>query len=116
MSKRGEGLSPKERIRLQRDFDRIFKKGKKIWVDKYLLIIFAPNDLTYRRVGIIVSSKVGTAVERNRVKRVLRAVFRRNKDLFPENSDIVLIANPSIKNLDYWKILQLLQEKLKSNG
>jgi ribonuclease P protein component len=109
---RKERLSKKERLTLNRDFERVFKEGKKIWIDRYLLIIYTPNKFGYRRLGLVVSSKLGKACERNRVKRLLREVFRRNKELFPESSDLVIIPHPSIKNMDYWKILKILKSYL----
>ncbi len=107
-----EGLSKKERLTLNRDFERIFKEGKKIWIDKYLLIIYTPNSLGYRRIGLIVSSKIGKACERNKVKRLLREIFRRNKELFPESSDLIFIPHPNIKKVDYWKLLEILKLSL----
>lgn len=110
-----EGLSKKERLSLNRDFKRVLEEGKKIWVDKYLLIIYCPNNLTYRRVGTIVSSKVGRAVERNKVKRILRTLFRKNKDLFPERADIIMIPHPRIKNLSYDELQKLIKLTLGSS-
>ncbi|MFN3921721.1 MAG: ribonuclease P protein component [Caldimicrobium sp.] len=109
-----EGLSKKERLSLNKDFARIFKEGEKLWIDKYLLIIYCPNELPFRRLGLIVSSKVGKAVERNKVKRILRELFRRNKDIFPENSDIVMIASPKIKEIPFERLLSLVKEYLSS--
>lgn len=110
-----EGLSKKERLSLNRDFKRVLEEGKKIWVDKYLLIIYCPNNLTYRRVGTIVSSKVGRAAERNKVKRILRTLFRKNKDLFPERADIIFIPHPRIKNLRYDGLQKLIKLTLGSS-
>lgn len=110
-----EGLSKKERLSLNRDFKRVLEEGKKIWVDKYLLIVYCPNNLTYRRVGTIVSSKVGRAVERNKVKRILRTLFRKNKDLFPERADIIMIPHPRIKNLSYDELKKLIRLTLGSS-
>ena len=43
------------------------------------------------RLGVTVTRKVGNAVQRNRIKRVVREVFRRNRDLFPP-ADVVFVA------------------------
>jgi ribonuclease P protein component len=51
-----------------------------------------------------VTKKVGTAVERNRVKRLVREVFRRNRDLFPEAMDVVCIAKKGAPELDYQRV------------
>lgn len=109
-----EGLSKKERLSLNRDFKRVLAEGRKIWVDKYLLIIYCPNNLTYRRLGTIVSSKVGGAVERNKVKRILRTLFRKNKDFFPDKADIIMIPHPAIRNLSYDELQKLIRNTLWS--
>ena len=110
-----EGLSKKERIRKNREFERVFKEGKKIWVDKLVLIIYAPNDLGFRRLGIVVSKKVGKATKRNKLKRWIREVFRRNKDWFPESSDIIIIPHPSLLEKSYHELLEGIKKKLLSS-
>lgn len=112
MSLKKEGLSKKERLTLNRDFERVFKEGKKIWIDKYLLIIYTHNNLEFRRLGLVVSSKIGKPHERNKVKRLLREIFRKNKELFPVSADLIIIPHPNVKNLDYWKLLKILKAHL----
>lgn len=109
-----EGLSKKELLCLNKDFTRVLKEGQKLWIEKYLLIIYCPNQLSFRRLGLIVSSKVGKAVERNKVKRILRELFRKNKDIFPENTDIVMIASPKLKEISYEELLSLAKEYLST--
>lgn len=46
----------------------------------------------HARLGIVVTKKLGSAVRRNRIKRVMREVFRRHRELFPSASDVVAIA------------------------
>jgi ribonuclease P protein component len=47
------------------------------------------------RLGLTVSRKVGPAVRRNRIKRLLREAFRTDRALFPERADVVVIAKDS---------------------
>jgi ribonuclease P protein component len=53
------------------------------------------------RFGVTVGKKVGVAVVRNRIKRVLREVFRREKALFPADCEVVLVARHGAERLDY---------------
>ena len=55
------------------------------------------------------TKKVGTAVQRNRVKRVVREVFRRNRSLFPAGFDVVFIAKRDAAGVDYDEVLAEVQ-------
>ncbi len=57
-----------------------------------------------------VSRKVGGAVQRNRVKRLLRGYFRLNKDRFPQGHDIVFIAKPESTTLDFGTLTEELSK------
>ena len=58
----------------------------------YLVLYARPNRSTTNRVGVTVSKKLGCAVVRNRVRRRLREVYRRNEALFTPGWDIVVVA------------------------
>ena len=59
------------------------------------------------------TKKVGTAVQRNRIKRVVREVFRRNRQLFPHSHDLVFIAKRGATDIDYGSLLAELQRAAK---
>jgi ribonuclease P protein component len=66
---------PKQnRILNRNDFDRIVENGSKVVSSR--LVVIALNNVSSSRLGLIVSKKVGNAVERNRVKRMVREAFR----------------------------------------
>lgn len=109
-----ERLSSKERLKKDKEFQIVFREGKKIWINSILLIIYKPNDLNYRRLGIVVSKKIRKANQRNKVKRRVRELFRRNKDLFPENCDIIIIPHPNLLNFKYRDFVGVVKEKLLS--
>jgi ribonuclease P protein component len=48
-------------------------------------------------------------VSRNRVKRLVREVFRRNRPLFPEGTDLVIVAKKGAPTLSYEQVLQEMQ-------
>ena len=79
---------PAERIRQRADFKRIYELGRRLQ-GKYSTIFLIPNELGFGRLGIAATRKLGGAVERNRAKRLIREVFRRNK--IAQGFDIVVV-------------------------
>jgi ribonuclease P protein component len=66
-----------------------------------LVALALPNALRATRLGITVSSKVGNAVTRNRIRRRLREIFRRHRAAVPQGIDVVLIATARAKNAKF---------------
>ena len=81
-------LRPNERIRRRAEYLQIYDRGVKTH-GRYLTLFTLSNGLPVGRLGIAATRKLGGAVERNRAKRLIREVFRRNK-LAP-GFDIVVI-------------------------
>ena len=84
------GLPKGERIYLKEDFKKILDTGKKVQI-KGFTFWCKPNlgEASKPQIGIIVSKKLGSAVERNRCKRLLREAFRLNKHLL-KNAAILI--------------------------
>ena len=80
-------------MRTTGEFQRVYRSGRRHWGDGFALIAL-PNALEYNRLGISVHRKAGNAVRRNRIKRLIREVFRLNRDLFPAAADVVLTIRP----------------------
>lgn len=60
-------------------------------------LIFMSNGLPGSRLGISVHRVVRGAVRRNRIKRMIREVFRLRRDLFPQGCDIVFTVSPDFR-------------------
>ncbi len=99
-----ETLGPQERIRKRKDFLSLYKKGKR-YRGKYFNFIYFSNDYSFSRMAVIVSKKVGNAVKRNKIKRQMRTLFRRNKSLLKTPLDIIIIAKKEILESS-WLTLQ----------
>lgn len=78
------------RITLKREFDAVRAGGKSVR-DGVLRIGWLCRDQGPTRLGLAVSVRAGGAVRRNRIKRVVRDVFRRHRLVFPEGLDLVVI-------------------------
>jgi len=99
-----ESLGTQERIRKQKDFLHLYKKGKR-YKGNYFNLIYLSSNLSFSRMAVIVSKKVGNAVKRNKIKRWMRSLFRRNKMLFENPLDIIIIAKKEILEAP-WLTLQ----------
>jgi len=93
-----------DRLKKRYEFRRVQLSGRRIHTPHFLIVVH-PNALDNTRLGITVTKKVGTAVERNRIKRVVREVFRRNRSLFPARHDVVFIAKRDAAGVDYDHVL-----------
>ncbi|MFQ5329455.1 MAG: ribonuclease P protein component [Thermodesulfobacteriota bacterium] len=87
----GHSFTKEERLRKGREFILTRNEGRRLKTKSFILYV-RRNGLEVTRLGLAVSSKVGGAVRRNRIKRLLREVFRQNKRLFPPSTDVMIIA------------------------
>jgi ribonuclease P protein component len=85
---------PCEHLRRSADFRRAYERRRSVSND-WLLVYACENDLTYLRLGLSVSRKVGGAVQRNRLRRLYREAFRLTRHLMPVGMDLVLIPRGS---------------------
>jgi len=99
-----ESLSSKERIKKKKEFLLTYKKGSR-YRGKYFTVIFLTNNRSYSRLAAVAGKKVGNAVVRNKVKRRLKALFRKNKGLLKNCKDLIFIAKENIAKTS-WKDLQ----------
>jgi ribonuclease P protein component len=86
-------LGRSKRLRLKRDFDRVFA-ARCSASDRYLIVYAAANDLDCGRLGVQVSRKFGNAVRRNRAKRLIREAFRLHQGELRSGFDWVCIPRP----------------------
>jgi ribonuclease P protein component len=98
-----ESLAPRERIRKKKDFLVLYRKGYR-YKSKYFNLIGLSNDLAFSRVGVVASRKVGNAIVRNRAKRWMRELFRRNKDLLECPIDLLIVASAAMKEATWTEL------------
>ncbi len=79
----------------------VYQQGK-VWANSLVVMKALPNGLSLSRYGFSVTKKVGKAVQRNRLKRLLREVMRL-QSLKP-GWDIVFIVRSVAANADYHQL------------
>ena len=68
-----------------------------------------------KRLGLVVSARVGGSVQRNRLKRLIREHFRTNRHMYP-NGDVVIIARSGIVSLNNKELRVALADLLNRVG
>ena len=98
------------RLRRRRQFLALQRDGLRRHT-RHLVFIRRRGDMEWPRLGITVSARVGNSVQRNRIKRLLREVFRhRRADLAPY--DVVVIAKAGAGDLTYGQAAREFSEAL----
>jgi len=103
-----------KRLRLTKNFEfnLVYKKGRRR-VCPLFSMYAKKNRIGYSRFGISVSKKIGKSVVRNRVKRRLREILRRNYNKIKPGYDIVISAKSEITKYNYWEIESQVVDNLK---
>ncbi len=101
------------RIKKNADFQKLFRQGKKVFSPDITLLYFPSNAA---RMGVAVSKKHGKAVKRNRIKRLLRAVYSDNLPSLNGNYSVILIpkVNEEYSYKSFEKSIKLCFKKINA--
>ncbi len=102
-------------LKNNRDFQRIYKKGKSV-VSPELVTYVMKNKYNNLRIGITTSKKIGKAVQRNRCRRIIRAAFSNLSLNLDAGFDIIFVARTKTGTLKSTDVERCMRKHLKATG
>ena len=109
----GERFGKQMRLRKRSEYLRVQQNGQKVHSRAFVGLAVFGVETT--RIGVTTSKRIGCAVKRNRVRRIVKEAFRRHWLTMPPNADVVIIAKKRVVELDneaVFKDLELLGKRL----
>lgn len=103
-----------QKIKSKKEISSLLRSGRR-WRCSLFTLVFRLNSNTFDRVAILVSKKNGSAIVRNRIKRVLREIFRNTRVENPPYFDILIRPHYSstVKSKDLKEIYESWRVKVK---
>ena len=92
---------PSEHVRKRPEFERIYESGSK-QSGRWMTVFTRTGGLEYPRLGIAATRKIGSAVIRNRAKRLVRELFRHHKPL--GGLDVVVVPRREMFKAPYARL------------
>jgi ribonuclease P protein component len=103
---------PRHRLRKRHEFLALQRDGRRQTVPHFVVITRA-KEQPPSRLGITTSRKVGNAPTRNRIRRLVREVFRRHRHTIVPPRDVLVIARPGAGSLEYTDVDHELTRALR---
>jgi len=97
-------MRKKYRIKKNEDFQTVFKRGKSIANRQFVIYMLQKPEQKEFRIGLSVSKKIGNAVTRNRIKRLIRQVFLEDKDKIAGGREYIIIARKPVADMGYHEV------------
>ena len=104
-----------DKLKQNWEFRRVYNRGKCIAVPAFALY-FVKGKAGRVRLGITAGKKIGTAVKRNRAKRVITAAFDQCLPQIKEGFDFVIVARGRLLALKSTVVADMLFNELSKNG
>ncbi|MDQ0244998.1 ribonuclease P protein component [Bacillus fengqiuensis] len=101
------------RIKKNKEFQAVFKNGQSFANRQFVVYVMDQPEQVHFRVGLSVGKKIGNAVTRNRIKRLIRQViFEFSPDL-NQHKDYIIIARMPVSDMEYEEVKKSLAHVLR---
>ena len=108
-SREDQRLLKSDRLRKRWEFLRAQRRGRKVHL-RDLLVLVSDGP---KRFGVTVTRKVGNAVQRNRIKRLVREAWRRERARLPDGLEMVFVARKSATQMTYTQLRRQFDELVR---
>ena len=109
-------MKKKNRIKKNDEFQAVFQNGKSNANRQFVVYQLEKAEQSYFRIGLSVSKKLGNAVVRNRIKRMIRQSITELKDEIDSGKDFVIIARKPCAEMTYEEVKKSLIHVFKRSG
>jgi ribonuclease P protein component len=103
-----EGFPKSLRVKKDSEFQQIINEGTKKKGDHLIIFHLVSGAKAGQKFGIKIGKGIKKATERNRVKRMIKEVLRKNKDRFDENESVVVLVKSAAEEIDLHKLKEEL--------
>lgn len=102
-------------LKKNKNFQYVYRGGKS-YVSKNAVLYVLPNYLNICRIGFAAGKKLGNAVKRNRIKRLMREAYRLNQFNIKKGYDLVFVGRKPLINADLYFVISVFIELCKRAG
>ncbi|WP_139364959.1 ribonuclease P protein component [Sutcliffiella halmapala] len=106
-------MRKEQRIKKNKEFQHVFQGGKSMANRQFVIYALEKKEQPQFRIGLSVSKKIGNAVTRNRIKRLVRQAFLEMKEQLPGYVDIVVIARKPTAEMTYEEVEKSLHHVIR---
>lgn len=100
-------------LRNQRDFSRVYKRGKSRG-SRFVVVLYRRNNLDFTRTAFVSSKKVGNSVQRSRARRLMREAYRSMSDKVKPGYDIIFVARNTITDSKEPEVEKTIYKTMKA--
>jgi ribonuclease P protein component len=105
-------MEKKYRLRKNLEFKKVYSGGKNYW-NRNLTLYKKKNNLQETRFGITITKKVGKAVIRNKIRRRIKEIYRKNLYRIKSGYDLIIIPKQNVVDISYKELESAMIHILK---